>query len=974
MATISLKSTKDASTLADGATGSILASDWNGFDQHHPVGNAGSGAYRFRSLIYFPISFTGIATITSASLVLTTTTSAAHNSWGTSTKTLNVARSLVPWTEDAGAENNWTQFVNNTYNNYNKHDTAGTDYDTSDQTSVSVSGTRPTTVTVDVTNQVKSWFGGATNNGFILYVSNETSDNHYAEFYSREFGTSASRPTLNITYTTNTAPTAPTVNSPTANARQDGGVTFNFTQNDADLNDYITGYQIDVSAASDFSTIAFTDTVSGVGGNSSTVADFYSGANGLTPLSTYYWRVKTQDSAGAWSPYSTTTNTFKINLGPSKPSGLSPSGGSVISTLTPTFTGTSSDTDTGDRVASVRVRVYTTDNTLVWDSTDVTLAANGSFAVACGITLTAATNYYWTATTKDTFGYTSSVSSSASFSTFAGGVTLATPNDDTNTGWVKTLTPTLTFTALSNISVYKVRIYDTSGTLYATIGPVSPTPATSISYVYASTALQFDNRYFWTVEATVNGQPLAESAQAMFHVNSKPVANPLSPSDGAAVGSLDPTFDIQFSDPDLGYGLPDSPTSLEVEVSRVSDSVVMYTLTKTSSLSVTSNGLNKANSTVTPGAGGSTLTLNVQYRYRSRYKDNAGAGANNTGDWSSFRVFKPTDPPTVASVQPIAADVTSGAVNKPNPTVQYSYTGSASKAQTQRRIVAKDATIGTVLYDSGFVVSSAASASTPTGQVPMGYLTQDQSLKFEVTARDTELVESATVSSSTYNATWTAPPDVDGVSATSENGSVIVRWDQVVNALFLKYEIFRRDYGSLEWTSLGEVSSVSSTSYVDYSSGVGNRYDYRVLQYSDNGGGSILGSNPLTAIVVTSSSNEDNWFIVPPDNYSLSVELYAQSENRSNPFQEEIFEPFGRDRKVVVRTSRYGSEGSFEAFIPSDEVSAKLAKLNTILGFNSPVWLKDPYGAVLKVYLGAPEFSYQPVGHLVATINYIEVD
>jgi hypothetical protein len=256
----------------------------------------------------------------------------------------------------------------------------------------------------------------------------------------------------------------------------------------------------------------------------------------------------------------------------------------------------------------------------------------------------------------------------------------------------------------------------------------------------------------------------------------------------------------------------------------------------------------------------------------------------------------------------------------------------------------------------------------------MGYLTQDQSLKFEVTARDTELVESATVSSSTYNATWTAPADVDGVSATSENGSVIVRWDQVVNALFLKYEIFRRDYGSLEWTMLGEVSSVSSTSYVDYSSGVGNRYDYRVLQYSDNGGGSILGSNPLTAIVVTSSSNEDNWFIVPPDNYSLSVELYAQSESRSNPFQEEIFEPFGRDRKVVVRTARYGSEGSFEAFIPSDEVSAKLVKLNTILGFNSPVWLKDPYGSVLKVYLGAPEFSYQPVGHLVATINYIEVD
>jgi hypothetical protein len=972
MATTSIKSTKDASTLAGGASGTIIASDWNGFDQHHPVGNAGSGAYRFRSLIYFPISFTGWAGVTSASLVLTTST--AHNSWGTSTKSLNVARSLVPWTEDAGAENNWTQWVNNTYNNYGYHNTAGTDYDTSDMTTVSVSGTRPSTVTINVTEQVRSWLNGATNNGFILYLGTETSDSHYAEFYSREYATSSARPTLNIEYTTNTTPTAPTLNSPLSAAREDGGVTFNFTQNDADVNDYITGYQVDVASDSGFSNIVFTDTDT-VANQQSTISAFYSGANGLTPLSTYYWRVKTKDKAGAWSPYSTnvTTNTFKINLSPSVPSGLGPTGGAVVTTLTPTFTGTTSDTNTGDRVASVRVRLYLTNGTSVWDSGDVTVAANGAFSVACGVTLTAATNYYWTASAKDTFGYSSSVSSSASFSTFAGGVTLATPNDDTSTGWVKTLTPTFTFTALSNISQYTLKVYDTGGALFTTVGPTSPTPATSISYVYASTALQWNSRYFWTITATVNGEALAESAQAMFHTNSKPVALALSPSDGAAVGTTDPTFTIQFSDTDLSYGLPDSPTSLEVEVSRVSDSEIMYTLSKTSGLDVTSNGLNKANSTVTAGAVGTTLTNDVQYRYRSRYKDNAGVSSNNTGDWSTYRIFKPTNPPTVASVVAIAADLTSGVVNKPNPTVQYSYTGSASKAQAQRRVVAKNGS-GTVVYDSGFVVSSATSGSTPTVTIPFGYLVQGEQVKFEITARDTELVDSAIVSSTTYNTTWSPPGDVDGVSATSENGSVIVRWDAVVNALFYKYRIYRRDYGTTTWDDIADVSSISTTSYIDYESGIGKRYDYRVTQYSDNGGGNILESNPLTAIVATSSSSEDNWFIVPTNNYGLSIELYAQSENRSNPFQEEVFEPFGRTRKVVVRTARYGTEGSFEAFIPSDEVAEKLEKLNSVLSVNSPVWLKDPYGLVIKVYLGAPELSYQPVGHLVATINYIEVE
>jgi hypothetical protein len=973
MATITIKSTKDASTLAGGASGTILTSDWNGFDQHHPVGNFASGAYRVRSLIYFPIDFTGWSSVTSASLVLTTSTT--HNSWGTSTKSLNVARSLVAWTEDAGAENNWTQWVNNTYNNYGHHNTAGTDYDISDMTTVSVSGTRPSTVTIDVTAQVNSWLGGANNNGFILYMGNETADSHYAEFYAREYGTSSARPTLNITYTTNTAPTAPTLNSPLSASRQDGGVTFNFTQNDADTSDYVTGYQVDVSSVSDFSTIAFTDTAS-VSRQSSTVSAYYSGANGLTPLSTYYWRVKTKDSAGEWSPYSTNvaTNTFKINLAPSVPSGLGPTGGAVVTTLTPTFTGTTSDTNTGDRVASVRVRLYLTNGTSVWDSSDVTVAANGAFSVPCGVTLTAATNYYWTVSAKDTFGYSSAVSSNASFSTFAGGVTLATPNDDTSTGWIKTLTPTFTFTALSNISQYTLKIYDTGGALFTTVGPTSPTAATSISYVYASTALQWNSRYFWTITATVNGQALAESSQAMFHTNSKPVALALSPSDGAAVGSLDPTFTIQFSDTDLSYGLPDSPTSLEVEVSRVSDSVIMYTLSKLTGLDVTSNGLNKANSTVTAGAGGSTLTLDVQYRFRSRYKDNAGASANNTGDWSTYRVFKPTTPPTVASVAAITADLTSGVVNKPNPTVQYSYTGSASKAQAQRRIVAKHGSTGVVLYDSGFVVSTAASGSTPTGAIPTGYLVQGNPLKFEVTARDSELVDSSIVSSTTYNTSWSVPADIDGVSATSENGSVIVRWDAVVNALFSKYEVYRRNYGTTEWVSLGYISDISTTSYIDYESGIGERYDYRVTQYSDVGAGNLLESNPLTAIVTTSSSNEDNWFIVPENNYGLSVELYAQSENRTNPFQEEVFEPFGRTRKVVVRTARYGTEGSFEAFIPADEVASKLEKLTDILSLNVPVWLKDPYGSVLSVYLGAPEYSYQPVGHLVATINYIEVD
>jgi hypothetical protein len=973
--------TKDASTIADGATGTTFASDWNGYDQHHPVGSFGSNAYRARSLINIPISFTGWSSVTSASLVLTTSTP-THGAWGSnSSKTLNVARSLVPWTEDAGAENSWTKYTSNTYNGYQYHNTLGTDYDTV-VSLTGISATRPSTVTVNVTSIVQAWFndwknGISSNNGFLLYNGTETSDSHYMEFYSREFGTSGSRPQLNITYETNTAPTAPTINGPTGGSRQDGGFTLSFTKNDVDTADYISAYQVQVSTSTGFTTNVIDDTVTGVSGNLSTIYKSYSGASGLTPLTTYYWRARTADSSGAWGPFSTSTNAFKVNTSPTTPYGASPTGGSIVSTFTPVFTATSSDTDSGDTVSYVNVSLYkSSDGSLVWNSGDVS-ATNGAFAVTSGVTLSASTGYYWTSYTKDSFGYSSPVSSANQFTTFTGSVSLTTPNDDTNTGWVKTLNPVLSISTSSNMTKYNISVFDTSGVLYYTTGDVTVSATSSVSYTYTTpaTALQWNSRYFWSATCTIGGTPVT-SAQAMFHTNSKPIAVAVSPSDGAALTTLDPSFTIQFSDADLSYGLADSPTSLVVEVSKVSNSDVMYTITKSSGLSVSSNTVNKATAgvSVVAGPGTATLVANTQYRYRAYYKDNAGVSGNNTGDWSSYRTFKPTVSPTVASVAPVASDLTSGAINKPTATVQYTYTGSGSKAQSQKRLVVKNATSSAVLYDTGFITAIAASGTTVSTTIPSGYIPESTSVKFEVVAKDSDLLESSTVASTNYSTSWTGPADITGVSATAENGSIIVRWDSSTESNFMEYEIYRRKYGENDWETINYVSNKSDTSYIDFTSAIGITYEYRMTQYADYGSGLILESNPDSAIVITCSASDDNWFIVPNGRYDLSVELYAQSESRSNPFQEEIFEPFGRDRKVVVRTARYGAEGSFEAFIPADEVSDKVSKLNIALSLNDYVYLKDPFGAVYKVYLGAPEFSYQPGGSMVASINYVEVN
>jgi len=991
MATLTVNTTKDASAIGN-VDNSAITFDWNGKDPHHPVGVLNGAVYKGRSLIYFPISFTGINKITSA--VMWVRSTSYHNAAGSNaSKTLKVARHNRTWTENTGdgGENDWSN-SSATYEAWTGVNSAGVDYFTyaggTDQYGVAITTTNGldanevsksvgvlsdgTWVSINITGIVRAWQSGAANNGVLLYNNNETGETHYMEFGSREL--SGYVPYVVLTYDTNTGPTATTINSPTGGARQDGKVVFNMTMVDADTTDYVTEYEIQVSPTSAFTTISYTN-ANTISTSSKTISVTVNGTLGLNTLTIYYWRARLKDSGGVWSPYSAGTDTFQINSAPSTPTSLSPTGNAVVTTQTPSFSGTSSDSDAGDYTKYVNIVVYkSSDNSVAWSSGDVLLTANGAFSVTSGVSLALGTAYYWRAFTKDTFALSSSTSSSASFSTFAGGASLTTPNDDTGTGWVKTLTPVLTFTTPASITSYTIRIYDTSGALYRTIGPTSAT-GTSVSYTYAGTpSLNWNNRYFWTAQYVASGVTSAESPQAMFHVNSSPVAVQIAPTDGQAVGTLDPSFEIQFSDADLSAGLADSPTKLEVEVTRVTDGVKMYDLEKTTGLTTGTNTINKANSTVTAGPGGATLTKEVIYRYRARYTDDSGTALSNLGEYSSYRNFKPTDGPVNTSVVVQTSDLTSGAINKPNPVVQYTYTGFNSKAQIQSRVIIRNSTTNAVIYDSGFLVNAVTSGATATMSVAAGYLVNTTSVIFDIISRDSDSVDSATASSPTYTTNWTVPGGVDGVSATVEDGSVVVRWDESTDSLFSKYQVYRREYGTTGlWSTLGDVGSKLTTFYTDYTSAISKSYEYRVTQFVDYGASTLVESSFEEAITSVSNPSEDNWFIVPQGRADLAVELYAQSEDRQAPFQEEIFEPFGRDRKVVVRTARYGVEGSFEAFIPSDEVASKMAKIDEIIALNTPVYLKDPFGAVLNVYLGAPSLSYQPTGHLVANISYIEV-
>lgn len=1075
-----LVASKDASAFK-GINGTDYTSDWNGNGQMLPCGvssvQSNGDQYVFRSVIDFDFNETLYTGISSATLTInyfnsSTSTDNAIAAGTSSNRTLKIYLAPSEIVDTGGS----TPFPGAGYTSngsYNFEDKME-GYLTTPSVSVPLTGTiaNNTDFNVDVTallDYVVKNKATTTFRGFLLRQNTEgTSTANASQWTSRNHSNSARHPSLTFTATSNTAPNAPTSLAPTAGARVTSQ-SFTGTLSDPDSGDSLSAVQILVGTASGVATSIWDSGEVTASGTSFTV----NGSATLTANTLYYWKARTKDAAGLWGPYSDGTDSFYINNKPSTPSNLLPTGGSEVTTLTPTFTGTASDPDSGDYLASARVIVKrTSDNATMWDSGFVACGA-ASFTLTYGTgaapisSLSLNTNYYWTAQVKDTFGATSSVSSSASFKTFASGISNMTPTVANGNGWVKTLTPQFNFTTPVPMNQYKLTFYDANGNATgATVTNTLATPATTLStpYTYALTpALAWGTKYYWTAQfrdTSVGAVLGTASSLQEFWTNAAPVASNIYPTNNLAITATNPTFTVGFSDQDLAFG--DTPSSLSVEVSRASDSLVMYTMTKTAGLASVNNTItqsavvnssatatvtgvtaaggivtytcaaghpfgagqivsmtginptayNLSNQTILSGANAPTATTfkvtnaatgtfvsggtatstwtngwttnlakNTLYRYRSSYIDSSASGSKD-GTYTGYVFFKPTDGPTIALLTDATylnsvrrTDLTvqdaSGKLNTPTPRLSYTYTGAFSKAQKSVRLQIYNVTnTNNALYDSGFVLSASNVLD-----IPAGYLLNNVTYRFDITVSDTDDVTSSTLQV-TRQALWTAPAQITGLDVLNANGSLQLTWDQSGEATFVRYNVYRRNAGTgSAWTLLEQISSIGQSYYTDYSAGIGITYEYTVTQTSQPVGSNQVDSDIDNSPVKLGRSEKDNWFIVVPNNDSLAIELYVDSEDRNQPYQEEIFEPFGRSRKVVVRYKQYGVEGNFNAVIPADEVAAKLPVLKEIAAVvTEPVYIKTPFGDVYKAYLGTPSYSYVGSGNINYSVSYIEVE
>lgn len=407
--------------------------------------DAGSGAsdflpvglysgYKYRTLIDFPEDWSGVVKITSAKLRLRTSTQ-FYVGFG-SDPDIYVDRIDTSWSEGTSVSLSSSNAV--VY--------PGPGVSTAERVSKDVSTSEQTWIEIDITDLIEAIAptsvkkrdgtpgGDATFHGVRLIAVDEGTATDVTEFYSDD---TSSQPEIVITYSTNTLPGAPTLNSPVGGAIvADTTPSLVFTHSDAQ-GDACSGWDLQVSTDPTFASVTHWDQpqqTTGISGNTVTVT--YAGT-ALARGTTYYWRARTYDPTGwgstpkdpgTWS----SAGSFAVNRLPTATK-VSPaaSGLAHIHNLAtdasewtaagtnaqPRFTWSYSDAD-GDAQASYRVRIYSASvgGTLLHDSG--TLAGTATtYDAAYGVKNgdQASSEYWWTIEVTDARGESSGESSRTAF-------------------------------------------------------------------------------------------------------------------------------------------------------------------------------------------------------------------------------------------------------------------------------------------------------------------------------------------------------------------------------------------------------------------------------------------------------------------------------------------------------------------------------------------------------------------------------
>src|SRR6478735_496516 len=515
------------------------------------------------------------------------------------------------------------------------------------------------------------------------------------------------------------------------------------------------------------------------------------------------------------------------------------------------------------------------------------------------------------------------------------------------------------------VSTFRILVYAADQTTLVWDSGDTAGSGTTFAKLYAGSTLTKGVVYYWQARYVKSTGPTgAYSALRAFTINADPsISTGLVPASGAVLAdSIVPQFTAAYNDADKTTQ-GDAPTYMEVEVYRSSDSVLAYQLiTKTGLIGSTNTIYDGLSGTVKVTGAAAPIAYETEYKYRVRYYDSKGA----RGTWSSYTTFKPSVSPTVA----ISSPSDGGTVGSPSFNVTWGITAAGGKSQNSYKVRVIRTSDDVAIINTGQVFSSAT-----TYVVPGGYLTNGNEYDIEVTLWDGDGLVTVP-DTNTITADWTAPDAIQDFTVTDDVSlsSNVLHWtaSNLLSSDFRQYVIYRRLSTDTDWTILDTLTNQSQVAYYDYTAANTKSYEYKMTQFQIVPGDVDLesGDSDIGSAIL----DTDSWFVIGADRNAAHIfEVPVVAAPFSEPVQQEVFEPLGTSRKVIIRGRVMGAEGTLQGKWNTTERDDALAQVLYIKSNAGPHILKSPFGDVWQVEFSGPNKEYEAGGHITININWTEV-
>jgi hypothetical protein len=332
-------------------------------------------------------------------------------------------------------------------------------------------------------------------------------------------------------------------------------------------------------------------------------------------------------------------------------------------------------------------------------------------------------------------------------------------------------------------------------------------------------------------------------------------------------------------------------------------------------------------------------------------------------------VFMLSDPPSATITAPTSGSTVTTGI----PSVGFTLTTGGSPV---RRIKGYSITISkgsTIIWAYNSPVVDLASGSMLSIQVPNGILENNTSYTVQVSSVDTAGM-TASSTAIPFTVAWTPAPTPSVITVSTSMfdvptaGYVLVSWtDALRDPEFTNWSIYRKmdliepfSNAVLEegvWERIyNDYSIGTSYIYKDYFVKAGYKVTYGLTQNINHLGQPIESVKSLAAAVIPQS---DGYWLIQPDATGTQADVFKLSivtADSYSPEQEESESTvIGRGR-VFTKGQRLGYKGTLEAQLRNTggtTARQKKLQLEAIQEMVSPLWLRNPFGDILKVNVSA---------------------